>query len=240
MTDKSAVEQERTREPNLIHVFTPLAIGPVTVPNRIVRSAHGTGLAGVGIGGDFIAYHEARARGGVGLTILEAAYVHPTSAALSTIPAWNDSIIPEYEQLMKRLKKYDMRVFQQLWHGGRHTAPADGSPSWSASAVPDAELATPAPLEMTHTQMNEIEIAFAAAARRAREGGLHGVEVHCAHGYLLNSFLTPLSNFREDEYGGSLENRLRFPIRVIRAVRDAVGPELKMCLRANRINRQGK
>jgi 2,4-dienoyl-CoA reductase-like NADH-dependent reductase (Old Yellow Enzyme family) len=216
----------------LAHVFQPIDLGPATLPNRIARSAHGTALAQHGIDEDLIAYHEARARGGVGLTILEIALVHPSSPSPSGIPAWDRSTIAGYERLMERLGRYEMRVFQQLWHAGRHALPADGSPPWAPSAIPSVDLGV-MPLAMSHDQIDELVEAFAAAAANAREGGLHGVEVHLAHGYLLNQFLSPLANQRDDEYGGPLENRLRFPLRVLQAVRDAVGSELAVGVRLN-------
>lgn len=217
----------------LLHVFQPIEVGPVTVPNRIVRSAHATGLTGQGIGDELIAYHEARARGEVGLTTLEAASVHPsTNPGPIGIHAWEDAVIPGYERLMSRLEPYAMRVFQQLWHGGYEGPPFDGSPPWSASALPSVDIGVMS-IAMTKAQIDEIVDAYASAARRAQQGGLHGVEIQLAHGYLPNQFLSPLANHREDEYGGSLENRMRFPLEVIRAVRDRVGSDFAVGVRLN-------
>lgn len=221
------------------HVFRPLMVGPIRLENRIGRSSHSTGLGQNGINDDFISYHEARARGGVGLTILEASCVHPSTHTSVAIPAWSPSLNGEsgwlvagYHRLMERLEPYPMRVFQQLWHGGSHALPPDGSPPWSASALPSVDLGVMSQA-MTKSQIDEMVASHATAAMRATEGGLHGVEIHVAHGYLLHQFLTPLTNHREDSYGGSLENRLRFPLEVIEAVRAAVGPELAVGVRLN-------
>src|SRR4051812_15008272 len=94
-------------------IFTPLDLNGVTISNRIIRTAHSTRLAG----DDLIAYHEARAQGGVGLTILEVAGVHPTTATPS-LPIFDDAILAFYDRLMTRMQSYDMKIFQQLWHGG--------------------------------------------------------------------------------------------------------------------------
>ena len=105
----------------LDHVFSPIDVGPVRLANRVVRSAQITGLGVGGIGPELIAYHEARARGGVGLTILEMAFVHPSSP--NGIDASTDGIIDGYRLLMERLSPYGMPVFQQLNHHGRHALP---------------------------------------------------------------------------------------------------------------------
>ena len=202
-------------------VFSPITINGVTLPNRICRTAHATGLARGVIGDDLIAYHEARARGGVGLTILEIAAVHPSSPA--GIVAWDDSVIDGYRRLMERCRPHGMKVFQQIWHGGHHSLPADGTPPWSASALPSARVGVPA-IAMDQARIDEIVRAFAETARRCKEGGLDGVEIHGAHGYLVGQFLSPLTNRRTDAYGGSFEARLKFAREVIAAVRAAVGP----------------
>lgn len=201
-------------------VYQPLTIGDCTIPNRIARTAHATGLARGSIDEAFTQYHEARARGGVGLTILEIASVHPSSPA--GINSWDDSIVDSYTSLASRLHDAGTAVFQQLWHGGHHAVSLDGSPNWSASDVPSPKVTVP-PVPMTKLQIDEIVDCFAQATRRARDGGLDGVEIHCAHGYLINQFLSPLTNRRTDEYGGSFENRMRFAEEVLRAARQAVG-----------------
>lgn len=211
-------------------LLSPIRIGKVEIPNRIVRTAHGTNLAEDGlIGPDLIEYHKARAKGGVGLTILEISAVHPTTGGLR---GWDDSIIAGYQELMSALRGYPMKVFQQLFHGGRGTFPRDGGPSWSVSGAPSIQTGE-APLAIDKTQIEELIAGYAGAARRAVEGGIDGIEVHAGHGYLLGSFLSPYTNDREDEYGGNFENRLRLVIEVLQAVRQAVGGAVPVGIRVS-------
>jgi 2,4-dienoyl-CoA reductase-like NADH-dependent reductase (Old Yellow Enzyme family)/thioredoxin reductase len=198
-------------------LFEPLQVGGVTIPNRVVRSPHGTGL----VGEELIAYHEARARGGVGMSTLEASGVHP-SAPIG-VPVHSDKCIPLYEKLCARVAPHGMKLLQQIYHGGAGFPEAMGMPEhWSASAIPNP-LAGVMPLEMTKTMIDDVVAGFASAARRCRDGGLDGVDIHASSGYLIHEFLSPATNHRSDDYGGSLENRLRFLLEVISAVRAEVG-----------------
>lgn len=208
------------RGADLHRLLAPGRINALEIPNRIVRTAHGTALAGSrGVPDeDFIEYHRSQAEGGAGLSILEIASVHRSSAG--GLRAYHDRIIPGYEQLMERLAPLGGRVFQQLWHGGAQ-ALNRRQPPWSASAVQPSPYGQ-IPVPMTVAQIDEIVEAFAAAAARVVVGGLDGVELHFAHGYLVQQFLSPLSNRREDDYGGTLENRVRFGIEILAAVRSAV------------------
>lgn len=211
---------------SLDRIFQPIMIGNVEVPNRVVRTAHGTHFSADRLTDDFIAYHEARAKGGCGLTILEIASVHPSS--VGTVRSFDDRIIPDYQRLMDRIRPHGMKVFQQLHHGGAHFPDAFGV-AWSASDVVSPLGHVPQP--MSKAQIGEVIQAFANAAVRCREGGLDGVEIHGAHGYLFHQFLSPLTNLRTDEYGGSLENRLRLLIETARAVRKAVGEDFVVGVR---------
>jgi 2,4-dienoyl-CoA reductase-like NADH-dependent reductase (Old Yellow Enzyme family) len=204
----------------LERVFEPIKIGGVTVPNRVVRTAHGTWIAHARINDELIAYHVARARGGVGLSYIEMTSVHPSSFTLGPL-SWDDGIIEGCKRLMAAIRPYGTRMFHQLAHGGFMYPPLDG-PAWAASRIPNP-LNGAVPLEMTRDMIAEIVNAFAAAARRSEESGLDGVEFHAGHGYLLHEFISPLTNRRSDEYGGSLENRLRFLREALRAARQGVG-----------------
>ena len=199
---------------NYDNLFQPLQIGNCTVPNRIARTAHSTGTTGE----ELISYHEERAKGGIGLTIIEIAGVQPSSA--TSIPVFTDRVLPFYEELSTRMHAYGTKVFQQLWHGGAAYGRA-GQPV-SASAVP-APSVNIVPRPMTKTMIDDTVAAFAAAAARCREGGMDGVELHGAHGYLIGQFLSPATNLRDDEYGGSLENRTRFVVEILQAIRAEVG-----------------
>lgn len=191
------------------NLFEALDVGGCQLPNRIVRAAHGTGL----LGEDLIAYHEARARGGVGMSTLQATSVHPNSP--SGLPLWDDSCIGYYQQMSERMRPHGMKLFQQLYHPG-----ASGG-VWSASAKPNP-MNGKIPYAMTRRDIAELIDHFAQAARRASEGGLDGVDIHASSGYLLHEFLSPPLNDREDDYGGSLDNRLRIVREVIAAIRSVV------------------
>jgi 2,4-dienoyl-CoA reductase-like NADH-dependent reductase (Old Yellow Enzyme family) len=181
------------------------------------------------LGGEaLIAYHEARAAGGVGMSTLEATGVH--EAAPSLLPLWSDDCIPFLRELADRMRPYDMRVFQQLYHPGAATRPAPGRSIWSSSPIPNPMVAA-IPFEMTVAQIDEVVDRFAAAAKRCRDAGLDGVDIHASSGYLIEQFLSPATNHRTDHYGGSLENRMRFLMEVIAAIRDAVGHDLCVGIR---------
>lgn len=212
----------------LTHVLRPIAINGLEIKNRILRAAHGTSYGRGTINDDLIAYHLMYAKGGVGLSTLEASVVHQ-SASNHTINVWDDSIIPGFARIADAVRPHGMRLFVQLWHGGHRWPPADGSPGWSASTVPNHIGGVP--IEMSEDEVAEIVAAFAAAAVRAREGGLDGVEVHFGHGYLVQQFLSPLTNRREDGYGGSFDNRLRFGREILHAIRRATGADYPLGIR---------
>lgn len=212
----------------LRHILTPLTLGPVTLPNRVVRTGHGTGLGGGTLSGTLIDYHVARARGGVGLTILELASV--ASSAYPHLRAGAPGLVEGYRELMARVRPFGMRVFQQIGHLGNEAPQRDGGPPWSSSDSAGAMVGIPAE-PMTQRMIDELVACYEAAARDCEAGGLDGVELHMAHGYLVQQFISPLYNHREDAYGGSEENRLRLPIALLEAVRAAVSPRLAVGVR---------
>ncbi len=198
------------------HLFTPLEVGPVTLKNRIVRSAHGTLMTGERL----IAYHEARAAGGVALSTLEATGVH--ADAPSPIPLHSDDCIPFYREISGRMHRHGMALLQQIYHPGAATRPKKAATQVSASAIPNPMVGG-IPTAMSTSDIAEMVEAFGAAARRCREGGLDGVDIHASSGYLIEQFLSPANNTRDDEYGGSLQNRMRFLMEILASIRDAVG-----------------
>ncbi|MCY4271266.1 MAG: FAD-dependent oxidoreductase [bacterium] len=201
-------------------MFQPLDIGSCTLPNRIVRAAHSTGATGE----ELIAYHEARARGGAALTILQIAGVHPSSP--TDIPVFADRVLPFYEEIARRIHAAGGKVFQQLWHAGaavEQRSIRNFRQPLAPSAIP-SPMAGTVPRELDPAMIEELVGAFAIAARRCEEGGLDGVELHGAHGYLIGQFLSPATNLRDDRYGGSLENRTRFLREVLAAVRAETSP----------------
>jgi 2,4-dienoyl-CoA reductase-like NADH-dependent reductase (Old Yellow Enzyme family) len=213
---------------NLRRVFEPIQIRGVEIPNRVVRTAHLTKLAMGLVSDDLIGYHAARARGGVGLSILEATAVHPSSVL--GLVGYDDSVIPMYKKLMDTVRPLGMRVFQQLWHGGHVYPPPGGLPMRGASALPGPVAGLPA-VPIGTEEVGEFVAAYAATARRSAEAGLDGIEIAASHGYLMHQFLSPLTNNRQDRYGGTVENRMRFLAEVLTAVREAVGPDLPVGVR---------
>ncbi len=206
------------------NLFQPIDVGPVTIPNRIVRSAHGTLLTGERL----IAYHEARAAGGVGMSTLEATGVHHNSP--SSIPLHNDDCIPFYRSLSERMRPYGMKVFQQIYHSGSATQSRKAATQISSSAIPNPMVGG-IPMEMTKSAIREMVEAFAAAARRCRDGDLDGIDLHASSGYLIEQFLSPATNIRTDEYGGSLENRMRFLMEILHAIREEIGDDICVGIR---------
>jgi 2,4-dienoyl-CoA reductase-like NADH-dependent reductase (Old Yellow Enzyme family) len=208
-------------------LFKPIDIAGVRIPNRLARTAHQVLLPRLE---EWIAYHVARARGGLGLNILEASGVHPS--CVFGLPCHDDKVIDDYRQLAEAMEPWGTKTFQQLWHGGNTGTGSNslGSQLWSASDIP-GYLAPSVPMPMSTSMIEDVVAAFADAARRVQLGGLDGVEVHAGHGYLLAQFLSPTTNIRDDDYGGELNNRMRFLREVIAAVRSAVGPDFPIGVR---------
>jgi mycofactocin system FadH/OYE family oxidoreductase 2 len=215
------------------YLFSPLQIGKVTVPNRISFSAHLTNLAEFNLPSERHVYYLAeRAKGGTGLIITEEQSVHPTDHSYEKlIDAFKPEVIPGYRRICRAVHEYDTRIFAQLNHNG---AQGDGSysrlPLMAPSPVADF-MFREVPKEMEEEDMREIIDAFCRAAGHVREGGFDGIELQFGHSSLMRQFLSPLSNLRTDEYGGNLENRMRFPLRVIEAVRKAVGGDYTLGIR---------
>ena len=197
-------------------LFQPITVGNVELKNRVVRSAHGTLLSGEGL----IAYHEARARGGVAMSTLEATSVHDSAPSL--MPLYNDSIIPIYKAITDRMRPYGMKMFAQVYHPGAAARPAKAPFPYSASAIPSPNVGT-IPMPMSTDMIGDVVKAFGDAARRIREGGIDGIDVHASSGYLLQQFMSPATNHRDDQYGGSFENRMRFLVEALEEIRRVVG-----------------
>jgi 2,4-dienoyl-CoA reductase-like NADH-dependent reductase (Old Yellow Enzyme family)/thioredoxin reductase len=210
------------------HLDKPLRVGKITLKNRVVRPAHATNHGKGFISDDLIAYHERRAIGGVALSILEVGSVHPTSPF--SINLFDPALEGGYRKLVTTIRPHGMRLFQQLWHAGHNMLPMDGSPPWSASDLPGI-FAGVAPIAMTKLMINEIVQSFAIAAQRCESYGLDGVDVQCGHGYLISQFLSTITNRRGDDYGGLFENRVRFLMEVMRAVRSAVSSNMVVGVR---------
>jgi 2,4-dienoyl-CoA reductase-like NADH-dependent reductase (Old Yellow Enzyme family) len=214
-------------------LFSPIQIGRVAIANRICLTGHGTGMGRDGNPDERqIAYYAERAQGGVGLIMLGSQQVHPTSPGITGLLCnYNDAIIPGLTRIAAAVHAHGTRLFGYLSHMGLATT-ARPLPLWSASSINDQKYGEVAHA-MTRAEMEELLAAYGAAARRNIAAGLDGIEVHCGHGLLLHQFLSPLTNRRADQYGGSLEKRARFPAEVLAAVRAAVGPDVPVGIRVS-------
>jgi 2,4-dienoyl-CoA reductase-like NADH-dependent reductase (Old Yellow Enzyme family) len=229
-------------------LFSPISLGPLELPNRIAiapmcqYSADGNGMAT-----DWHMIHLGHlALSGAGILILEATAVTPEGRiSPDDLGLWSDEHAAALAPVIKAIRRYSpIKVAIQLahagrkassevpWKGGANIPPGEqrGWQTVAPSAVPHAQGET-VPLALDRAGMDRIRDGFAAAARRAHELGLDGIELHGAHGYLLHQFLSPLSNQRTDEYGGSLENRMRYPLEVFEAVRAAVPVQVAVGMR---------
>lgn len=216
-------------------LFSPLKIRGHVLKNRIFSTGHMTVMLENGLPSDaMVAYHEARAKGGAGLIIIEAARAHPSGeSGRPGIRAFDDACIPGYARIAKACHAHGCKVFGQLTHPGREmTLAADGThlAAFAPSAIPNERFHV-MPREMPVTLIRDIIAGFGASAARLRKAGLDGVEVIAAHGYLLSQFLNPRINQRTDDYGGSPENRLRFVTDILAEVRRAAGPDMLVGLR---------
>jgi 2,4-dienoyl-CoA reductase-like NADH-dependent reductase (Old Yellow Enzyme family) len=219
-------------------LLTPARIGPVEINNRIVmppmttRTADDDGF----ITEDCIAYYMARVRGGTGLITIEMAAPEKVGRhRRREIGIYDDRFIPGLRRLTDAIHGGGAKVSIQLGHAGGHTRiDICGESPIAPSAIPhpvyETTFETIVPEEMSTARIAQTIAAFAAAARRAQVAGFDCVEVHAAHGYLISQFHAPFENRRTDEYGGSLENRARFGLEVLRAVKSAV-PQLAVVYR---------
>ncbi len=208
----------------LDRLFSPLAIGSVTVPNRIVSTSHQTSLVHHHLPTDeLIAYHRARARGGAGLIVVEATAIHHTGLLTAhTLGGYLPEIVPAYRRLAEAVHEHDTRLFVQLFHGGREVISSPPRPAAVApSSIPSARFKTE-PRELTRREIGEMIDGYRQAAAYAAAGGIDGVEVCAGFNYLPTQFLSPHANTRTDSYGGSFENRLRFLREVCQAMREGI------------------
>lgn len=216
------------------HLFSPLRINALTLRNRIAFSPHTTGFAAQGgcLTEREAAYQAARAHGGVALTVLGTNVVHCSSTLdYGVLGNFDDSYIAGYKLVSDAVHTYGTKIFAQLNHQGGTAVRKDSPPHLSAPSPFASYLHNDIPQEMDRALIQEIVRAFGDAAARCQRGGLDGVLIHAAHGYLLNQFLSPLTNHRTDEYGGSLENRMRALVEVLGSVRGATGADYPVGVR---------
>jgi len=216
------------------HLFQPIRIGRLQSRNRLLMSAMSINF-GVDEKGhvteQLIRYMAARAEGGVGMMLVGGGGVHPTGVELPHLPAlWEDDCIPGLKKMARAVKPYAVPLGMQLMHGGRQSY---HDRKVAPSAIPAPALAKGTPRELRLDEIPTLVAAFGDAARRCLEAGFDFVEVHGAHGYLINQFLAPNSNRRTDRYGGSFENRTRFLLEILEDIRGKCGAGFTVGIRMN-------
>jgi 2,4-dienoyl-CoA reductase-like NADH-dependent reductase (Old Yellow Enzyme family) len=224
-----------TSNPAFAHLFEPLVIRGKRLKNRIMSSGHDTSMPTDNqVNAQLVAYHRARAEGGVGLIVLQVAGVHDSARYTShVLMATDDSCIEGYRQLAETCHSHGTVVLSQIFHPGREIMESsDGllAVAYSASAVPNERFRV-MPRALDQTMIDEIVAGYAAAARRLHQAGLDGVEVVASHGYLPAQFINPRVNRRTDGYNGELSQRLRFLREVIAAVRASTDDQFIIGLR---------
>lgn len=219
------------------HLFTPGIIGGRWIKNRIVMAPMATGL-GTNSGevtDNLVEYYAERARGGVGTVIVEAASVDGTRAreGMQQIRIDSPVYIAGLSRIADAIKGYGSTAFIQLFHSGRQTAAivTQGQAPVAPSAIPCPIMRT-MPRELTTSEVEQIRDNFIGAAALAAQAGFDGVELHAAHGYLINQFLSPDTNLRSDKYGGSLHNRMRFLLEIVAGTKQLC-PQLLLSVRLN-------
>jgi 2,4-dienoyl-CoA reductase-like NADH-dependent reductase (Old Yellow Enzyme family)/thioredoxin reductase len=216
---------------NLKHVFEPITINGMTVRNRIVVPPMDTGYGSPDheVTDQLIAYWRRRAEGGMGLIIVEYSSIDSGGRCVpNQLGIYDDRFIPGFRRLTDTVHEHGAKIALQIHHGGLRARPQHSG----------GEIVAPSPLaegymprELTIPEIEGLVESFGQAARRAKEAGFDAVEIHGAHGYLINQFLSPWFNRRTDAYGGTFEKRLRFALEVIHRVRELVGPDFAVGFR---------
>jgi len=215
-------------------LFTSGRIGKLELKNRIVMPPMATNFADPegNVNERHIAYYRRRARGGAGLIIFEHTGIVRQGKAFPNMALIDsDARIAKFKKLVQAVQDEGGKFFIQINHAGRQTLSAyTGCPTVAPSPIP-CPVRQETPKALSKEEIRDLVQLYREAARRAKEAGADGVEIHMAHGYLLNQFLSPFSNQRDDEYGGNLERRLRMPLEVLQAVRKKVGPDFPVTCR---------
>jgi 2,4-dienoyl-CoA reductase-like NADH-dependent reductase (Old Yellow Enzyme family)/thioredoxin reductase len=215
------------------HLFSPISVHTLTLKNRVVMppmcTAYAT-IAGV-VTDRLIHYYTARARGGVGLVDIEFTYIHPSGKIFDhMLGIYDDKLIPGLRRLTESVHAGGAKIVIQISHGGRRThSDITGLVPVAPSPIPRLNGETPK--ELSLGDIEELIHAYILAARRAKEAGFDGVMIHMAHGYLIQQFLSPLSNARTDRYGGDLEGRSRFALDILKGIRRELGADYPLTCR---------
>jgi len=214
-------------------LFEPIRLGKIESRNRILMPAMGTLFSmDQKLNERHVRFYERRAEGGAGIIIAGPVGVDFVGSGAIALSLMDDAYIPSFKELADRVHAPGAKIMVQLFHGGRYTFSfmIEGQQAIAPSAV-RSRYTGEEPREMTLEDIEKVQDAFAQAARRAREAGIDGVEIIGSAGYLISQFLSPVTNQRTDEYGGSFENRARFGVETIRRVRAAVGDDYTVTIR---------
>jgi NADPH2 dehydrogenase len=214
----------------------PFRVKGLQLSNRIVMAPMVTGFAVEGAPGKaMLEWYRAHARGGVGLVVVESTAVAPDAKLLPyVLGAWDDSQIAGLSRLAAAVRAEGVPAVLQIVHGGAR-AWRDDLAQERVAPSPVRLMPGPLPRALTEGEIERLIRAFADAARRAKEAGFDGVEIHGAHYYLVSEFLSPYSNRRSDRWGGDLAGRARFGLEVTRAIRAAVGPDYPLFCRMHAV-----
>ena len=215
------------------HLFSPIAIQNMELKNRIVMTAMHLGYTPQGeVTDQLVNFYAERAKGGVGLAIVGGCPIDEFGGMVGMISLYDDRFIPGLKRLTDAVKNHGAKIAAQLYQAGRytHSAMIGGQKPISASAV-RSRLTGETPRALSLEEIPGVQDKFAESAVRSREAGFDAVEILGSAGYLISQFLSPITNLREDEYGGSFENRMRFGIETISKVRKALGPDYPILLR---------
>lgn len=220
----------------MTRLLEPIYAGKLALKNRLVMPPMATSKSeGDGkVSQALLDYYAEKTAGGhIGLVIIEHSFIRQDGkASKNQLSIAEDSVIEELTKLAELIHQNGSKAVMQINHAGSASEEeVTGSIPVAPSAVPNPRRPHGVPHELTKEEIGDIAAAFGAAALRVKKAGFDGVEIHSAHGYLLNQFFSPLSNKREDEYGGSVLNRIRIHLEVIEAVRKAVGEDFMVMLR---------
>lgn len=215
----------------------PVDLGPVRLANRLTIAPHTVnfGVVDGRVDDSLLAYLARRAHG-FACTILALAAPHPSGRAEPSQPwLWHDRWIPEIAKVADALRDVGSEPAIQLNHGGRQTnrTMLDGEQPVAPSAIPAASIYREPPRALTKGEIADLVASYASASRRAVTAGYRVINLHFAHGYLVSQFLSPASNVRDDQYGGTPQNRMRFGVEIVEAIRREVGPDVAVDVRLN-------
>ncbi len=233
-------------------LFNPIKIGNMLLRNRVVMAPMSTNFGTPRSPGVVTEkhknYYTNRAIGGVGLIVIEATNVNPSSNARKySLSLHADKFVAGFRSLVRSIKKYGAKCAIQLSHSGRigplkvdSSGKIDKQAALKFSSYAVSPLVYPAtglvPKQLSRQQLNDIMKYFLDAVKRAKTAGFDAVELHGAHGYLLNEFVSPHTNHRTDEYGGCFDNRCRFPIELVQLIKSAVGDDIVLSYRLSVID----